>query len=227
MGMEISSQRLQEADSRAQSSQDAPECSCDAASQARFERALKQGTEKDGEPFSNDGQADADTDAWGKAGGTDKLETASLSPSALMESLFGARMTTAGESATGSVGPGEAANMGEMVDRLVERILVSEPGKGNPEVRITLGDGALSGTELSLSRAPDGQLAVRLSCSAFAAFQTAVEAQDSLRAALERSGENVRVEVVRSGESDGTAGGNEGDSQRRSAMYGIVPDTAD
>ena len=101
------------------------------------------------------------------------------------------------------------------MDQLVDRILVSEPGKGNPEVRITLGDGALSGAELTLSRATDGQLFVRLSCVDAGAFQTAVGARDSLQAALERSGENARVEVAQGG----AEGGNEGDTRRRSATY--------
>lgn len=208
MSMEISSQRLREADGRAQGQKDAPGGACDAASQERFERALEQGKEKDR------GQGD---------GPSDTEFPSSPSPAALMESLFGQRMATA-DAAAVSATPEEAGTMGDMVNTLVERILVSEPDTGNPEVRITLGDGALSGTELSLSRAPDGQLSVRLSCGEFAAFQTAVGAQDSLRAALERSGENVRVEVTRSGEPDDAGGGNEGDSRQRSAMYGIVSD---
>ena len=105
--------------------------------------------------------------------------------------------------------------MGELVDRLVERILVSDPGRGSPEVRISLGEGVLSGAELSLSRAADGQLFVRLSCADAASFQTAVGAQDALRAALERGEGNVRVEVAQGG----AEGGNEGDTRRRSATY--------
>lgn len=216
MSMEISSQRLLEADGRAHGPKDAPQKdapggACDAASQERFERALEQGEEKD----RGQGDGPSSTDA-------PPSPSSSPSPAALMESLFGQRMATA--DATASATLDEAGTMGDMVDTLVERILVSEPDTGNPEVRITLGDGVLSGTELSLSRAPDGQLFVRLFCSEFAAFQTAVGARDALRAALERSGENVRVEVTRSGGSDDAGGGNEGDSRRRSAMYGIGSD---
>lgn len=207
MRMEISSQRLREADGRAHDPKDAPGGACDAASQERFEKALEQGEDKD----RGQGGGPSDTDG-----------SPSPSPAALMESLFGQRMATA--DAVSASGASEEATIGDMVDTLVERILVSEPDTGNPEVRITLGEGALAGTELSLSRAPDGQLFVRLSCSEFAAFQTAVGAQDSLRAALERSGENVRVEVTRSGGSDDAGGGNEGDARQRSAMYGIDSD---
>ena len=119
-----------------------------------------------------------------------------------------------GDASAGSVRatPSASGDVSELVDTLVERILVSEPGRGNPEIRITLGDGALSGAELTLTRAADGQLFVRLSCADAAAFQTAVGAQDSLRAALEHAGENARVEVTR-GDAEG---GNEGDSRRRS-----------
>ena len=134
-----------------------------------------------------------------------------------MESLFGSCMGGM-QNAEGSVRTTSSAASGdvaELVDQLVDRILVSEPGKGNPEVRITLGDGALSGAELTLSRATDGQLFVRLSCVDAGAFQTAVGARDSLQAALERSGENARVEVAQGG----AEGGNEGDTRRRSATY--------
>lgn len=100
-------------------------------------------------------------------------------------------------------------------------ILVSEPGKGSPEVRITLGQGPLSGAELCLARAQDGQLFIRLACADPASFQTAVGAQDALRSALERSGENVRVEIVQS-RADG---GNEGDARQQSrGRQDYVPD---
>ena len=104
----------------------------------------------------------------------------------------------------------------EMVGKLVERSLVSEPGRGAPEVRLTLGGGVLAGAELALSRAVDGQLSVCLSCVDAASFQTAVGARDALQAALERNGENVHVEVTRGSDA---SGGREGDARRRSATY--------
>ena len=111
--------------------------------------------------------------------------------------------------------------MDALVNELVDRILVSEPGKGLPEVRITLGQGPLSGAELCLARAQDGQLFIRLACADPASFQTAVGAQDALRSALERSGENVRVEIVQSR----TDGGNEGDARQESrGRRDYVPD---
>jgi len=194
MSMEISSQRLQEADARLQARQDNRPREADREVAEHFERAMN--------PKENQ-QDRRQSDSGGDG---------MPSPSSLMESLFGGRMSGAQSAAPPVEAMGKAGEVGELVDKLVERILVSEPGKGHPEVRITLGDGALSGTELSLSRAADGQLFVRLSCADAASFQTAVGAQDSLRSALERNGEQVRVEVAQSG----TQGGNEGDTRRRS-----------
>ena len=69
--------------------------------------------------------------------------------------------------------------------------------------------------------AQDGQLFIRLACADPASFQTAVGAQDALRSALERSGENVRVEIVQS-RADG---GNEGDARQQSRGHqDYVPD---
>lgn len=194
MGMEISSQRLQQADSRMQAEKGGTPREPDSASKEKFEKAMERDSER------------------GARG-----ESSAPSPSSLMESLFGGRMggMTSGQAQSASSAAAASGDMGELVDRLVERILVSDPGKGSPEVRISLGEGVLSGAELSLSRAADGQLFVRLSCADAASFQTAVGAQDALRAALERGEGNVRVEVAQGG----AEGGNEGDTRRRSATY--------
>ena len=194
MGMEISSQRLQQADSRMQAEKGGTPREPDSASKEKFEKAMKRDSER------------------GARG-----ESSAPSPSSLMESLFGGRMggMTSGQAQSASSAAAASGDMGELVDRLVERILVSDPGRGSPEVRISLGEGVLSGAELSLSRAADGQLFVRLSCADAASFQTAVGAQDALRAVLERGEGNVRVEVAQGG----AEGGNEGDTRRRSATY--------
>ena len=194
MGMEISSQRLQQADSRMQAEKGGTPREPDSASKEKFEKAMERDSER------------------GARG-----ESSAPSPSSLMESLFGGRMggMTSGQAQSASSAAAASGDMGELVDRLVERILVSDPGRGSPEVRISLGEGVLSGAELSLSRAADGQLFVRLSCADAASFQTAVGAQDALRAALERGEGNVRVEVAQGG----AEGGNEGDTRRRSVTY--------
>ncbi len=192
--MEISSQRLQQADSRMQAEKGGTPREPDSASKEKFEKAMERDSER------------------GARG-----ESSAPSPSSLMESLFGGRMggMTSGQAQSASSAAAASGDMGELVDRLVERILVSDPGRGSPEVRISLGEGVLSGAELSLSRAADGQLFVRLSCADAASFQTAVGAQDALRAVLERGEGNVRVEVAQGG----AEGGNEGDTRRRSATY--------
>ena len=200
MGLEVSSRHLQQADAPAKT-EAGPGRSPDASAKEQFERVMERehGEHGSGQGGTPDGEKDG---------------SGMPSPSALMESLFSNRMAsslTAPEQ-TQAVAQTGSAEVGELVDKLVERILVSEPGKGAPEVRITLGDGALAGTELSLSRAQDGQLQIRLLCADAASFQTAVAAQNGLRSALESQGETVRLEI---GQSD-ASGGNEGDSRRRS-----------
>lgn len=143
------------------------------------------------------------------------------SPESLLQGLFGPvappppdkLLAAAQADAPVPAGP---ASSEEIVSRLVERILVSEPGRGDPEVRISLGEGALAGTEVRLSRSHDGLLTVHLDCSHESAFQTAVAARNGLVAALEKDGGDVRVEVRR---QDDAGGGNEGDSRRRSATW--------
>lgn len=212
MGMEINSRRLQEADSRMQSGHAAPEQHVDDADREHFDRAMER--RNTGEQGNQDGQGGSE-DGERQASG-------SPSPQALLDSLFGSRMPglqppTVQTTDAGMVQTGE---VDALVEKLVERILVSEPGRGAPEVRLTLGQGSLAGAELSLSRAQDGQLFIRLSCADAASFQTAVGAQDALRHTLERNGETVRVEISRQ-----TEGGQEGDARRQSrGRQDYVPD---
>lgn len=173
-----------------------------------FDRALA------GRENSEQSDTNADEDAGHTSPG--KAEThAEALPSALglMQSLFAAHVS-AGEAAQDA-----GADIDALVDRLVDKILVSEPGSATPEVRITLGDGVLNGAELCLTKAADGQLFVRLTCADSASFQTAVDAQDSLRFALQRTHGNVRVEVGQRG-GEGEAG----DMQRRSQGLDYLED---
>ncbi|MCR4666693.1 MAG: hypothetical protein K5657_05295 [Desulfovibrio sp.] len=132
------------------------------------------------------------------------------SPDSLMESLFSNRM-----SVQPSVPSQEAVpvkNVSETMEKIVDRILVAESTQGKQEVRLTLGDGPLKGAELSIMRHADGQLAIHVSCTDAASFQTAVSARQDLTDALESRGERVQV-VVKQGDS---SGGNEGDTRQRS-----------
>lgn len=208
MSMDISFRRLQEADSRTQNTTGAPEQKADEAACERFERAMQGEQTGDSEQSSSDGRPRQDSPA--------------PSPQALLDSLFGSRMQGGPSPAvTADMSTSAPAEMDALVEKLVERILVSEPGKGAPEVRLTLGQGSLAGAELSLSRAQDGQLFIRLSCADAASFQTAVGAQDALRNALERNGETVRVEISQSTDAQ------EDDAQRQSrGRQEYVPDNS-
>ena len=185
MGMEISSRRLQEADSRTQTGREDAERPVDGRDKERFDRAMQESRERDGQGGQEDGRGGSRQEA--------------PSPQALLDSLFGSRMRNMQPTAVQAApAPGE---VDALVSELVDRILVSEPGKGAP--------------------AQDGQLFIRLACADPASFQTAVGAQDALRSALERSGENVRVEIVQSR----TDGGNEGDARQQSrGRRDYVPD---
>ena len=214
MGMEVSSQRLQHADSITKmgagstvESGGMDPCGMDASAKDRFEKIMEQGSGGHG--------SEQDSAQDGQRSKSDESMPSSVT---LMESLFKGRMEGIASPAelVRTVTPsGGMDDVGALVDTLVERILVSDPGRGAPEVRITLSSGTLAGTELSLSRAVDGQLCVHLGCADSAAFQTAVGAQGTLRAALERQGETVRLEISQGGAD----GGNEGDTRRRSATY--------
>lgn len=210
MGMEISARRLQEADSRAQQAErESPGGAPGAGVRERFDRAMEDPRDSSGQHGDEGGE------------GRQQQEEAAPSPQVLLDSLFGSRMQGLQTSGVQVGIPSVPGEMDALVDELVERILVSEPGKGLPEVRITLGQGALPGAELCLARVQDGQLFVRLSCADPASFQTAVGARDALREALERGGENVRVEIV---DAQAESGG-EGDASRQSrGRQEYVPD---
>ncbi|MBQ7457137.1 MAG: hypothetical protein IJS54_06005 [Desulfovibrio sp.] len=129
------------------------------------------------------------------------------SNTSLIDNLFANRM----EAAAPPPPPQAPAanNLVDMAEKIASQILVSESKNGEQEVRITLGEGTLKGTEFSIVRGNDGQLAVKVLCANAQAFQTAVQGQQSLVAALETRGERVRVTVENSGQESG-------DQQRRS-----------
>ena len=97
-------------------------------------------------------------------------------------------------------------------DTLLQRILVAEYDSQGTEVRLTLGDNVLPGTEIRLLRCGDGSLDVSLVTDNPASWQTLVAAQEDLRQRLERQSQgNVRVHVRSSAQADTDA-----DSRRRS-----------
>ena len=158
---------------------------------------------KDGER-GGDGQS-------GQGGDKDGNPDTQGMPSAasLFSSMFENRMGNVAAAAQVAAPDGD---MGELVDKLVDRILVSEPKPGNQaEVRIQLNDTALRDTEIILNRGADGLLSVRLVTDNASSMQTLVAAQQSLKEQLEKHGP-AAVQVTSPGES--RSGDN--DSNRRS-----------
>jgi len=119
-----------------------------------------------------------------------------------------------------SAGPVHAAGLSaEELDRLVERILVSAE-EGRQEVRLTLSDRILPGTEIILSRTPEGMLSVSLHCTDSSSFQTLVASQFDLKKRLEEH-EMAAVEVSVDIQQE------DGDADRRSRGYfALDPDEA-
>ena len=98
---------------------------------------------------------------------------------------------------------------------LVDRILVSESSAKESAVKLSISSGALKGSEITISRLATGSLQVDISCSNYAAFQTAVAGQQDLKDALNKFGD-VEVKVGNSADAETS---NHGDSQKRSRGY--------
>ena len=112
MGMEISSRRLQEADSRMQAEREGADRPVDDRDKERFDRAMQESRERDGQGGQENGRGGSRQDA--------------LSPQALLDSLFGSRMQSMQTSAVQAApAPGD---VDALVNELVDRILVSEQG---------------------------------------------------------------------------------------------------
>jgi type III secretion system needle length determinant len=126
-------------------------------------------------------------------------------------SLFsmGAGSSSAPVSEAGSVAPPLSP---EALEALVDRILVSSAEMGRAEVRLTLRDSVLGGTEIVLSRSIDGQLTVSLHCTSESSFQTLVASQMELKGRLEDF-ENRSVQVSVDIDREGS------DADRRSRGY--------
>lgn len=126
-------------------------------------------------------------------------------------SLFsmGAGSSNTPVSEAGSVAPPLSP---EALEALVDRILVSSAEMGRAEVRLTLRDSVLGGTEIVLSRSIDGQLTVSLHCTSESSFQTLVASQMELKGRLEDF-ENRSVQVSVDIDREGS------DADRRSRGY--------
>ena len=112
-----------------------------------------------------------------------------------LDSLFAGRMDSVSSTSA-------SAALAEIdMEALVERILVSAPENGAQEVRITLADNVLHGTEVIIQRDALGQLVVSLRTDDASAFQALVAAQHELKARLDDLEPlEVRVNVDMGGE---------------------------
>ncbi len=161
----------------------------------RFARALE----------GNDKRHDMDSGSSRQESGTGNSDASGANPAqASFSSLFSMSSPLDGLFAGKAEAPAPLAEAD--LDSLVQRILVSTPESGGHEVRISLSDSVLRGTEIVLQRGPDGMLLVSLNTTDAASFQTLVSAQDELKRALEsRESGNVRVDVRRDGENGNDA----------------------
>ena len=101
----------------------------------------------------------------------------------------------------------DAVNLNE----LVSRILVNTPDNGKAEVRLTLQDNVLRGTEISITRDTDGLLTVRITTDNAASFQTLVASRNDLQAILQQQeGRMVNVQMLDESQRE------QNDSRRRS-----------
>ena len=141
-------------------------------------------------------------------------------PQASLSSLFSMVGMFSEVEGMASAGPVHAAGLSaEELDRLVERILVSAED-GRQEVRLTLSDRILPGTEIILSRTPEGMLSVSLHCTDSSSFQTLVASQFDLKKRLEAH-EMAAVEVsVDIQQEDGNA------DRRSRGYFALDPDEA-
>ena len=98
------------------------------------------------------------------------------------------------------------------LNELVTRILVNTPESGKTEVRLTLQDNVLRGTEISIARDNDGLLTVRIVTDNAASFQTLVATRNDLQAILQQQEGRIIVNVEMLDDSDSE----QNDSRRRS-----------
>lgn len=111
------------------------------------------------------------------------------------ESFFQDAFKTKGTEQTANISaPTANAELGEITEKMVERILVSDPKAGEQEIRIKLSDNILKDTEISIKRLNDGSLQIQLSSNNANSQQTLIAQQFELKSRLERL-ENTQVSV--------------------------------
>ena len=120
-------------------------------------------------------------------------------------------------------------NPSDMVAKLADRILVSAPDAGHPEVRIKLNMDTLQGTEIALARDAHG-LSVRFDAPSSQIARLLDTALPDLKAALEQrvsekhAGEPVRIEVQTSKAGSNADDTGDGRSRNRRDLYQELAD---
>ena len=135
-------------------------------------------------------------------------------PSLPLNDLFSGRMASI---TLGVARPEAPMPPSELAEKLVERILVGQTADGGQEVRLRLGPDVLPGTEIRMTKGPNGTLQVVLVTDNASSFQTLVAAQNDLKARLESLDSPVRIDIT------SESGAEDNDSNRRSR--GWVPET--
>lgn len=82
----------------------------------------------------------------------------------------------------------------EITEKMIERILVSDPKDGDQEIRIKLNESILKDTEIHIKRLNDGSLQISLNSNNANSLQTLVAQQYELKTRLEQI-ENASVSV--------------------------------
>jgi type III secretion system needle length determinant len=91
----------------------------------------------------------------------------------------------------------------DLTEKLLSRILVSEPGAAGHEVRLTVAPSILAKTEIRLSRGTDGFLNVTVIAGDSASLQTLVQGRADLERALSRTeGAGFRLDLSDGREED-------------------------
>lgn len=158
-------------------------------------------------------------DAEGMPNQQDDQDTKAHSPTTMsnpFESLFANQMQKIASSTTpASQAPHE---LSDLANKLVDRILVSQPDAAQQEVRISLGKDIMPDTEICLQRDLNGQLRIIITSENPSSFQTLVAEQHSLRQLLEKQeGAAVRVEIQQGAEEDN-------DAKHRSRGHYLAPE---
>lgn len=117
--------------------------------------------------------------------------------------------------AAGIEGAEGASLPSDALQSVVSQILVNSPDAAESEVRLTISEDLLKGTEISLVRdKATGELMVRIECSDPSSLQTLVAAQHDLRTSLQAQ-EKSPVEVRVSSQDAGKEGGNPSEHRSR------------